>query len=549
MKKTRKYSRRQFFRVGASGVAATVVAASGGGGIAEAAVQSPPPANTAPRVLRKPPLGELQRIAKSYGLEMSAEDLVSFRNLMDGVLASYRRLDQFAEPTLAVKYRRDAGYRPPASENRLNAWYWKCSIKGAPSGPLAGKKLAIKDNVCVAGIPMMNGSNVLEGYVPDVDATLVTRILDAGGEIVGKSVCEHLCFSGGSHTSDTGPVLNPHDPTRSAGGSSSGSAALVAVRECDMAMGGDQGGSIRIPCSFSGAVGHKPTYGLVPYTGVFPIELTLDHTGPIARTAADCALLLEAIAGPDGLDPRQSGGVRKEAYTKMLTGDARGLRLGVVREGFGWPNSEPDVDKMVRDAAQRLTRAGASVSEVSVPLHQDGIHIWNAIAVEGATMLMVSGNSMGTNWKGHYTTSLLDFYGRSRRARANDLSETVKLVVLLGQYMQDNYHGRYYAKAQNLARVLREAYDEALKNVDLLVMPTLPLKATLLPAANASREDYVARALEMIANTCPFDVTGHPAITVPAGMSAGLPVGMMLIGRHWEDGTVLRAADAFQKLG
>ncbi len=550
MRNLRKYSRRQFFRVGSAGVAATMFTTPGRGrGIAQAAVQGPPPLNTAPRVLRKPPLGELQRIAKSYGLEMSSEDLVSFRSLMDGVLASYRRLDQFAEPTLPVKYRRDPGYRPPASENRLNAWYWKCSIKGAPSGPLAGKKIAIKDNVCVAGIPMMNGSNVLEGYVPDVDATIVTRILDAGGEIVGKSVCEHLCFSGGSHTSDTGPVLNPHDPKRSAGGSSSGSAALVATRECDMAMGGDQGGSIRIPCSFSGAVGHKPTYGLVPYTGVFPIELTLDHTGPIARTAADCALLLEAIAGPDGLDPRQSGAVRKEAYTKMLTGDARGLRIGIVREGFGWPNSEPDVDKMVRDAAQRLTRAGATVSEVSVPLHQDGVHIWNAIAVEGATMLMVSGNSMGTNWKGHYTTSLLDFYGRSRRARANDLSETVKLVILLGQYMQDNYHGRYYAKAQNLARVLREGYDEALKNVDLLVMPTLPLKATLLPAANASREDYVARALEMIANTCPFDVTGHPAITVPAGMSAGLPVGMMLIGRHWEDGTVLRAADAFQKLG
>src|SRR5215469_10978206 len=120
--------------------------------------------------------------------------------------------------------------------------------------------------------------------------------------------------------------------------------------------------------------------------------------------------------------------------------------------GFGWPNSEPDVDAMVREAAQRLTRAGATVTELSIPLHRDGIHIWNAIAVEGATMLMVAGNSMGTNWKGHYTTSLLDFYGRSRRARANDLSETVKLVILLGQYMQDNYQGRYYAKAQNLAR-------------------------------------------------------------------------------------------------
>jgi len=549
MRRQSSYSRRQFFRVGAAGVATTMVVASGRGrGVARAAVQSPPPMNTAPRVLRKPPLDELGRIAKSYGLDASAEDLASFRNLMDGVLASYRRLDQFAEPTLPVKYPRDAGYRPPASENRLNAWYWKCSIRGATSGPLAGKKIAIKDNVCVAGIPMMNGSAVLEGYVPDVDATLVTRILDAGGEIVGKAVCEHLCFSGGSHTSDTGPVLNPHDPKRSAGGSSSGSAALVAARECDMAIGGDQGGSIRIPSSYSGAVGLKPTYGLVPYTGVFPIELTLDHTGPIARTAADCALLLEAIAGPDGLDPRQSGAVRTEAYTKKLPGDVRGLRIGFVPEGFGWPNSEPDVDKMVLDAAQRLTRAGATVTEVSVPLHRDGIHIWNAIAVEGATMLMVSGNSMGTNWKGHYTTSLLDFYGRSRRARANDLSETVKLVILLGQYMQDNYHGRYYAKAQNLARVLRAAYDDALGNVDLLLMPTLPLKATLLPAPNASREEYVGRALEMIANTGPFDVTGHPAITVPAGMSGGLPVGMMLIGRHWEDATVLRAADAFQKL-
>src|SRR6184192_3769583 len=562
MRRQSSYSRRQFFRVGAAGVATTMVVASGRGrGVARAAVQSPPPMNTAPRVLRKPPLDELGRIAKSYGLDASAEDLASFRNLMDGVLASYRRLDQFAEPTLPVKYPRDAGYRPPASENRLNAWYWKCSIKGATSGPLAGKKIAIKDNVCVAGIPMMNGSDVLEGYVPDVDATIVTRILDAGGEIVGKAVCEHLCFSGGSHTSDTGPVLNPHDPKRSAGGSSSGSAALVAAGECDMAIGGDQGGSIRIPSSYSGAVGHKPTYGLVPYTGVFPIELTLDHTGPIARTAADCAALLEAIAGPDGLDPRlsgieavgardrrQSGAVRTEPYTKKLTGDARGVRIGIVKEGFGWPNSEPDVDKMVRDAGARLTRAGAAVTEVSVPMHRDGIHIWNAIAVEGATMLMVAGNSMGTNWKGHYTTSLLDFYGRSRRARANDLSETVKLVILLGQYMQDNYHGRYYAKAQNLARVLRAAYDDALGNVDLLLMPTLPLKATLLPAPNASREEYFGRALEMIANTGPFDVTGHPAITVPAGMSGGLPVGMMLIGRHWEDATALRAADAFQKL-
>src|SRR5947208_3897146 len=496
----------------------------------------------------KPTIEQLREIAQTYDLHLSDADLESFTGLMGAVLESYRRMDQLTQPALPVSYQRSGGYRPSAEENPLNAWYQKCSIKGATSGILAGKRIAIKDNVCVAGVPMMNGSSVLESYVPEFDATIVTRILDAGGEIVGKSVCEHLCFSGGSHTSDTGPVLNPHDPKRSAGGSSSGSAALVVAGECDMAIGGDQGGSIRIPSSFCGAVGHKPTYGLVPYTGVFPIELTLDHTGPIARTAGDAAQLLEVLAGADGLDPRQSGGLRTEAYTKQLTGHARGPRVGIVKEGFGWHNSEPDVDAMVREAAQRLTGAGATVSELSIPLHRYGIHIWNAIAVEGATALMVAGNSMGTNWKGHYTTSLLDFYGRSRRARANDLSETVKLVILLGQYMQDNYQGRYYAKAQNLARVLRAAYDEALNGVDLLPMPTLPLKATLLPAPDASREEYVARALEMITNTAPFDVTGHPAVTVPAGMSAGLPVGMMLIGRHWEDATVLRAADAFQKL-
>ncbi|MBI3328913.1 MAG: amidase [Nitrospinae bacterium] len=510
-------------------------------------LQGSPPPTTAPRVLRRPPLRELQRIARAYGLDLAPEEITSLRDLMDGMLASYRRLDQFVEPTLPVKYPRDAGYRPTAEENRLNAWYWKCSIKGGPPGKLSGKKIAIKDNVCVAGIPMMNGSNVLEGFVPDVDALLVTRILDAGGEIVGKAVCESLCFSGGSHTSDTGPVLNPHDPRRSAGGSSSGSAALVVAGECDMSIGGDQGGSIRIPSSYCGAVGLKPTYGLVPYTGVFPIELTLDHVGPMARSAADCALLLEVIAGPDGLDPRQSLGVRTEAYIRALTGDAKGLRIGIVREGFGWPSSEPDVDTSVREAAQRFTRAGATLSEISIPLHRDGMHIWTPIAIEGATMLMVSGNSMGTNWKGHYLTQLLDFYGRSRRARANDLSETTKLGVLLGQYMQDNYHGRYYAKAQNLARVLRAAYDEALQGVDLLLMPTTPMKATLIPPPNASREEYVARALEMLQNTCPFDVTGHPAINVPCDMSGGLPVGMMLVGRPWEDGTVLRAAHAFEQ--
>ena len=496
----------------------------------------------------KPTLEELAAVARAYQLDTTTEDLESFRGLMAGVLASYARLDQLTEPTLPVKYPRTPGYRPQPDENLLGAWYWRCEIKGAPDGPLAGKAVAIKDNVCVAGIPMMNGTSVLEGYVPEVDATIVTRILEAGGTVLGKAVCESLCFSGGSHTSDTGPVRNPHDPTRTTGGSSTGSGALVAAGEVDMAIGGDQGGSIRIPASWCGIYGLKPTYGLVPYTGVFPIELTLDHTGPMARTAADCALLLEVIAGPDGLDPRQRAGLTGQAYTQVLTGDLGGLRFGLVAEGFGWPElSESDVDTTVREAASAFATMGGQLKEVSIPWHRDGIHVWNAIAVEGATMLMVAGNSMGTNWKGHYTTSLLDVYARGWRSRANDLSETTKLVVLLGQYMQDRYHGRYYAKAQNLARALTAAYDAAFAECDVLVMPTLPMKATRIPPPDASREEYMARALEMIPNTCPFDVTGHPAMNVPCGTSAGLPIGMMLVGRIGEDATVLRAADAFNR--
>src|SRR5436305_8901665 len=399
----------------------------------------------------KPSIGQLREIADMYGMHLNDADLESFRGLMSAIFESYHRIDQLPEPALPVLYARTGGYRPTAEENLLNAWYQQCSIKGAASGRLAGKRIAIKDNVCVAGVPMMNGSWVLEGYVPEFDATIVTRILDAGGEIVGKAVCESLCFSVSSFTADTGPVLNPHHPAYSAGGSSSGSAALVVAGECDMAIGGDQGGSIVIPSCWCGAYGLKPTYGLVPYTGVFPIELTLDHTGPIAATTYDVALLLEAIAGEDGLDPRQKD-VEVEAYTQALASDTEGLRIGIVTEGFAWPGlSEKDVDELVEASARRFSELGAQVSPISIPLHRDGIHIWNGIAVEGATMLMVRGNSMGTNWKGHYSTSLLDAYARGRITRADDLSDTVKLVVLLGQYMQDRYHGRYYAKAQNLA--------------------------------------------------------------------------------------------------
>ncbi|KYD14492.1 amidase [Saccharococcus caldoxylosilyticus] len=498
--------------------------------------------------VKKPTIEQLKRIAEEFNLTLTTDELSLYQELMEGPLESYNRLNQLVEPSLLVKYPRTPGYRPSAEENPYNAWYWKTSIKGNSTGKLAGKTIVLKDNISLAGVPMMNGSAILEGFVPDEDATIVTRILDAGGEIVGKAVCEDLCLSGGSHTSATGPVLNPHDTTRSSGGSSSGCAALVAAGEVDMAIGGDQGGSIRIPSSWCGVYGLKPSYGLVPYTGIFPIEQTLDHTGPIARTVEDVALLLEVIAGADGLDPRQSG-LEVKPYTESLVGNAQGLKVGIVKEGFGWERlSEEDVDKLVKEAAQSLEDTGAVIEEVSIPMHRDGIHIWNAIATEGLTSLMVRDNGMGTNWKGHYSTRLLDAYGKARKIRANDYSETVKMTILLGQYMRDQYNGKYYAIAQNLARKLKQAYDDALKKYDVLIMPTTPMKATKIPSLDASREEIISRSLEMIHNTSPFNITGHPAMNVPCGKSEGLPVGMMIVGRIGEDDTVLRVAHAFQSI-
>ena len=318
----------------------------------------------------------------------------------------------------------------------------------------------------LAGVPMMNGSATLEGYMPDIDATVVQRVLDAGGTIVGKAHCEAFCLSGGSHTNATGPVHNPHRMGYSAGGSSSGSAVLVARGEADMALGGDQGGSIRIPSSFCGTYGMKPTHGLVPYTGIMPIEICVDHTGPMTRTVADNALLLEVLAGPDGYDPRQYN-VKTQPYASMLEGGVKGIRIGIVTEGFQQPNAEADVNTKVRDAATRLADLGAEVTEISIPLHLAGVAIWMPIGVEGLTQTMMWGDGYGVSRPDLYVTSLMDFH-HGWRTRANEMSETTKLFTMLGTYIHKHHGTRYYGKAMNITRRLTAAYDAALATHDLL---------------------------------------------------------------------------------
>jgi amidase len=497
--------------------------------------------------VKRPTPEQLRAVAEELGMTMSDADIASYLAIMQPNFFAYDALEAMPDYLPPVKYPRTPGYKPEGEENKYNAWYVKTTVKGAPSGKLAGKTVALKDNICLAGVPMMNGASTLEGYTPDIDATIVTRILDAGGTILGKAHCEYFCFSGGSHTGALGPVHNPWKMGYSAGGSSSGSAALLAAGEVDMAIGGDQGGSIRIPSAYCGVYGMKATHGLVPYTGVMPIEVTLDHTGPMTRNVADNALLLGVLAGEDGLDPRQYN-VKSTDYTKSLDGGVKGLRIGFVKEGFNLPNSERDVDAKVKQAAAVFRDLGAVVSEIAVPMHALGGAIWSPIALEGATELMMRGNGMGTNWRGLYTTSLLDAHSGWKH-RADELSDTLKISMLLGHYFIKHYRGHYYAKAQNLSRKLRAAYDAALGQVDLLAMPTLPLKATPLPPADAPRELYIQRAFEMIGNTAPFDATGHPAMSIPCGLSDGLPVGVMIIGKHYDEATIYRAAAAFERAG
>ena len=371
-------------------------------------------------MFEKPSVADLRHAAEQLGMNpsmhLSQRRAGHRRAAVRGLCRARRGARREARGEISA--RRRHGGRAPA-ENPLGAWYVKTAIKGKPGGKLAGRRVALKDNVCLAGVPMMIGAGFLDGSVPDIDATIVTRILDEGGEIAGKAVCEYYCVSGGSHTSSTGPVQNPRKPGFTTGGSSSGSAALVAAGEVPMAIGGDQAGSIRIPASYCGIVGMKPTYGLVPYTGIGPLEITLDTAGPMTANVADNALLLEVIAGPDGLDSRQHQAQGRRNTPRRCGGGAKGLRIGVLKEGFGHRNSEPDVDAKVRAAAERFKSLGASVEEVSVPEHLTlGFPVWAAIRGDAACVTLLEMNGFGLGYEGLYPLSVIaggDEMARARR--------------------------------------------------------------------------------------------------------------------------------------
>ena len=494
--------------------------------------------------LQGPSASELQDLARSLGFGLTDGEAGEYSALLAPLVGMADAQQKMPDCLPEVKYPRTPGYRPGGEENRYNAWYYKSRVEGAPDGRLKGKTVALKDNVMLAGVPMMNGTSILEGYVPEVDATIVTRLLDAGATILGKAHCENYCLSGSSHTNATGPCHNPHRMGYSAGGSSSGSAALVAAGEVDMAIGGDQGGSIRMPASFCGVYGMKPTYGLVPYTGVLGIEAAIDHVGPMTATVADNASMLEAIAGPDGIDGRQRD-VVTHPYSEMLDGGVSGLRIAVIEDGFDHPRSQPESDAVVRAACARFGELGAAVETIAFPLHREAAVMYMPALAEGLAREMMLQGGVFYGLPGLYVRGALERCN-GWTERAHELPPTVRAFTLLGAWYMETLGGRVYAKGMNLQRKAKDGFARLMEDFDLLLMPTVPLVAQPFPAADASIAEYCDHAWNMLANCPTYNYTGQPSMSVPCGTVDGLPVGLMITGRWWDEPTVYRAAAAFE---
>jgi amidase len=488
---------------------------------------------------------ELHELARSWGFSLEAEEAEQLLAVAEAIFQSFDQLDsQEPASTTPVDAVRDPGRSPEAGEDPLNAIVRFCRVRAEGcEGVLSGTRVAVKDAVAIAGIPLTCGSRILQGYVPAEDSVVADRLLRAGAELVAITNMDDLAFSGGGESSWYGPTRNPWDEGRTAGGSSSGSAAALFYDGIDGAIGGDQGGSIRAPASWCGVLGLKPTHGLVPYVGIAGIDQTFDHCGPLARTAAGLAALLQAIAGPDDGDPRQRDVPTADyvAAVDQASDLLAGTRLGVVAEGFGEENGvEPATAEAVRETIERLRTLGAEVVDISLPEHLQCGGIAFAGFVEGMTNLMESGGN-GYSWRGRYWEDFAPALAAGLREHARALSPQIKVTLIAGRWLRARYAGALYAKAQNLRPWLRGAYDRALVDVDALLMPTTPWRAHEL-APEPPLADKVLRGWANLSNTYPTDMTGHPGLSLPLAVAGELPVGVMLVGRHFDDARLLSIA-------
>ena len=489
----------------------------------------------------------LKELAAGLHMHPNEAETEELTQLLNGSLAFVDRMDDLPEPVHRMKYTdRDPGYRPGVDEDPLNLFIRKCRVQGAAAGPLAGKRVALKDNIAVAGIPMTHGSRAFVGVIPDFDAIVVERLLDAGAVIVGKLNQDDFAASGSSDTSVFGPARNPVDPRYSPGGSSAATGAAVVSGAVDIAIGQDGAGSGRIPAAWTGACSIKATLGLVPQFGLVYQDFSQETMVPITRTIPELAEALQVIAGPDDRDPHAYPAHAVTCdYLSSLNAGAAGLRIGLVEESFGWPDSEADVDAAVRATSATWEQLGASVRKVSVPLWREAWPIM-AVFLAHSYSAMLESDDQGYFHMGACSPSFAETYGKIRRTRADEFPALIKLLLLLGKYLREDYFSVYFAKATNLRRMMRDQIDEVFRDVDVLVTPTTPTKAILLTETPLTTIEWSTRAASNILNTTPLNVTGHPALQMPCGVGEhDLPIGMQLVGPYFSEALLLRAAAAF----
>ncbi len=403
---------------------------------------------------------------------------------------------------------------------------------------LAGLPIAIKDVICTQGRPTTCGSRILDGWMPPYDATVVARLRAAGAIVIGKTNCDEFAMGSSTENSGFGPTHNPWDLDRVPGGSSGGSAAAVSAEMVPLALGSDTGGSIRQPAGLTGIVGLKPTYGRVSRYGLVAFASSMDQIGPMARTVADVALLLQVIAGHDPRDST-SATLPVPAYRDALVGGVKGVRVGIAREAFG-EGLQAEVREAVRAAARTLEGLGATLEEVSLPTIDYALPTYYLLATSEASSNLARYDGVQYGFR----AAAEDIYAMYTRTRQQGFGSEVKRRIMLGTYaLSAGYYEGFFLKAQRTRTLVRRDFLAAFQRVDLVLMPVSPTVAFRL---GEKVEDPLQMYLADV-YTIPVNLAGLPGISVPCGFGSELPIGLQLIGKPFDEPTVLRAAAAYEQ--
>ncbi|MGA2959492.1 MAG: Asp-tRNA(Asn)/Glu-tRNA(Gln) amidotransferase subunit GatA [Thermodesulfobacteriota bacterium] len=413
-------------------------------------------------------------------------------------------------------------------------------IQKGNAGPLTGIPLAIKDVICTQGVRTTCGSHILDNFIPPYDATVVEKLKAAGAVFLGKANMDEFAMGSSTENSSFGPTHNPWDLERIPGGSSGGSAAAVAADECIASLGSDTGGSIRQPAACCGVVGIKPTYGRVSRYGLVAFASSLDQIGPFSKDVRDTAMVLNAISGHE---PRDSTSMNLPVpdFTQALADDARGMVLGIPRESSG-EGLDPEVSSAVQRAIEILKKLGAKTVEVSLPHSEYALAVYYIIAPCEASSNLARFDGVKYGFRAKGIQDLQDMYQETRR---QGFGTEVKRRIMLGTYaLSAGYYDAYYLKASRVRTLIRDDFARAFEKCDVIVMPTAPTPAFKL---GEKVDDPLQMYLSDIF-TIPCNLAGIPGLSLPCGFTReGLPIGLQILGNHFQEEKILRAAYAFEQ--